>query len=92
MGVALPGDGSLQILGKCVATAGDGTGDHTKVELSTCDGGGGQKWVRTTGTGALVNPRSGRCLDVPGSATVDGTQLQLYHCNGSGAQRWTTPS
>src|SRR5581483_10607789 len=70
----IPGDGTIQVFGKCLDIKGsNSTANGTLVELWSCNGGANQQWTPTNGE--LVNPRSGKCLDVPGSNSADGTQL-----------------
>ncbi|MEV0451872.1 ricin-type beta-trefoil lectin domain protein [Streptomyces sp. NPDC050600] len=84
------GDGSLQILGRCLEVGGNGPwGNGTQVQLWTCNGGANQKWFMRP-EGSIYHPGSGRCLDLPGGATANGTRPQLYDCNQTRAQRWHT--
>jgi hypothetical protein len=88
----LPGNGTIEVLGKCLdITGANSTANGTLVELWSCNGGANQQWTYSKGN--LINPQSGKCLDVPSSNTVDSTQLDIYTC-GSAApnQTWTTPS
>ncbi|MGQ4516564.1 arabinofuranosidase catalytic domain-containing protein [Streptomyces sp. DW26H14] len=77
----------LTTLGRCLDIVGNGTAQHTQVQLWDCDSAGGQVWVQQA-DGSLLNPQSGRCLDAPNSATANGTRLQIYDCNGTGAQKF----
>ena len=81
--------------GKCVDVNGSGiaggaTADGGLVQLSTCNGSGGQNWTAGA-NGSLVNPQSGKCLDANGGSTADGTQLIIWSCHGGTNQRWTLP-
>ena len=87
----VPGDGSLQALGKCADVNHSGTANNTIVQLWTCNGSGAQRWTYNASSKELVNPESGRCLDDPGSAT-NGAQLIIYDCNGAANQQWTLPT
>jgi predicted alpha-1,2-mannosidase len=86
----VPGDGSLQAMGKCLDVNQSGTVNGSLVQLWTCNGTGAQRWSYDSATHRLVNPESGRCLDDPGSAT-NGVQLQIYDCNTGANQQWTLP-
>jgi hypothetical protein len=87
----IPGDGTIQVFGKCLDIKGaKSTANGTPVELWNCNGGANQVW--TASNGNLVNPQSGKCLDVPGSNSADGTQLDIYTCgNQQPNQLWTLP-
>ena len=87
----IPGDGTIQVFGKCLDIKGaKSTANGTLVELWNCNGGANQQW--TPSNGNLVNPQSGKCLDVPGSNSADGTQLDIYTCGNQQAnQLWTLP-
>jgi predicted alpha-1,2-mannosidase len=87
----IPGDGSLQALGKCADVDHSGTTNNTIVQLWTCNGSGAQRWTYNPTNKEFVNPESGRCLDDPGSAT-NGTQLVIYDCNAAANQQWTQPT
>jgi beta-glucanase (GH16 family) len=78
---------SLQTLGKCLDIAGGVNAAGTKLQLTSCNGGGYQNWV-TQPDGSLRNPATGRCVDSPSGATANGTRLQIWDCNGSGAQKF----
>jgi hypothetical protein len=85
-------DGTLQVLGKCMATISDGTTNGTLMGLYSCNGDTSQHWVARS-DGSLLNFRSGiRCLDDPNASTTPGTQLQIWGCTGANVQqRWTLP-
>jgi len=90
--VTLPGDGTLQVLGRCVDTSG-ASADGTKVVLWECiPGNGNQQWKYDAPSGHLVNPQTGKCLDNPGGSTADGTQLDLWTCGSGANQKWTIPT
>jgi hypothetical protein len=83
--VTYAADGTVRLLGRCLAAA--GTGNNSPVSTGACT----QKWTHQS-TGALINVASGRCLDVPNANTTPGAvQLQLYDCNPSAAQTWQMP-
>jgi hypothetical protein len=84
-------NGTFQINGMCLDTAGGGTSRGTLVVLNTCSGGASQAW--TPGANySLVNQASRLCLDDPGSNTANGTQLQIYSCSGGVNQQWRLPA
>jgi hypothetical protein len=64
------------------------TANGALIQLSDCDGTGGQQW-RWRKQSLLFNPQSGRCLKV-GNGT-DGAQLQVRDCNGTTTQLWYLP-
>jgi hypothetical protein len=63
------GSQTLQINGKCLATA--GTAGGSGLELATCNGSAGQAWSLEQGEGTLTNP-----------ATAGGRDLQLRRQSG----------
>jgi alpha-galactosidase len=80
----VPGNGTVQTLGKCLTNSGG------KAVLSTCDGGAAQQWSYQL-NGNLEN--SGLCLDVTGGGSDNGTALELYQCGDNQLnQIWTLPS
>ena len=75
---------ALTIFGKCIGTAGNGTG----VVLRDCNPAeGGQRWIRRY-DGSIYNPQADRCLELPGWATANGTAAGIWDCHGSPNQRW----
>jgi hypothetical protein len=84
-------DGTLQVLGGCMATNADGVTDGTDVQLYACDGDPNQQWIARP-DGSLVNRRSGTCLDDPGASLTSGTALVISTCNQSAEQSWTLPT
>ena len=83
------GNGTLQVLGKCLDVAGAGTANGTTVDLYACNGTGAQSWVHQS-NGELVNPNSGKCLDDTGFGG-SGTQVQIWACADSSNQQWNLP-
>ncbi len=64
----IPGDGSLQALGKCADVNQSGTANDTIVQLWTCNGSGAQRWTYNATNKEFVQPgvrpvprRSGQC-------------------------------
>ena len=77
--------------GRCVDIQGDGTADHTPVDLYDCNGTPAQAFIAVNaGHGAVtfVSPQSGRCLNLTNGSTALLTPIQLYDCNLTNAQRW----
>jgi hypothetical protein len=81
------GDGSITALNMCLDVDGNVTTPGTKVELWTCNGVGGQKWVQQT-DGTLLNPQSGLCLTDPGGSTSGGTVLDIEACSAASDQQF----
>ncbi|HZU56725.1 MAG TPA: arabinofuranosidase catalytic domain-containing protein [Actinocrinis sp.] len=77
----------LVTMGRCLDIDGNGTAAGTKVELWTCNGVGGQKWVPQL-DGTLLNPQSGLCLTDPGGSTAAGTVLDIEACEGAADQQF----
>jgi Ricin-type beta-trefoil lectin domain/Subtilisin inhibitor-like len=84
-------NGTLQVLGGCMATAADGTTDGTAVQLYACSGDPNQQWIARP-DGSLQNRRSGTCLDDPAASLASGTPLTISTCNQSTEQSWTLPT
>lgn len=78
-------DQTIVSLGLCLDIKGNLTASGTEVELYTCNGVGGQKWVQQD-NGAMLNPQSGLCLTAP--ATTNGTVLQIQKCTGAANQKF----
>jgi GH25 family lysozyme M1 (1,4-beta-N-acetylmuramidase) len=80
-------DGSIRVLGHCLAASG------THVLLYTCDGSIADQWRAGT-DGSLVDARYGTCLNGPSGAAVNGTKPTLVTCTNSASkvnQHWTRP-
>ncbi len=80
--------GQLQIAGKCLGAAGNGTTNGTQVITYTCNGTPSQVW-NFNGDGTVTNALSGLCLDVTGNGAANGTAVELWSCNGGSNQKWT---
>ncbi|HEY4850598.1 MAG TPA: ricin-type beta-trefoil lectin domain protein, partial [Streptosporangiaceae bacterium] len=80
--------GTVTIHGKCLDIAGGGTANGSKVDLSSCTGGGNQQWF-LAGFGVLFNPASAKCLDDTGMSTANGRQVDIFTCVGTTNQTWT---
>ncbi|MDH6575296.1 alkaline phosphatase family protein [Kitasatospora sp. MAP5-34] len=87
---SLPGDGTVQIFGKCMDVLHSGTTDGTVVQLYHCHGGGAQQWVAQA-DGSLMNPQSGKCLDDPGYS-LGSPQLEIWDCHSGANQTWNLPA
>ncbi|MFJ9695643.1 LamG-like jellyroll fold domain-containing protein [Kitasatospora sp. NPDC101183] len=82
-------DNTMTVLGKCVGTQDNATGNGAKIVLRDCNPAeGGQQWQRRY-DGTIYNPQSGRCLELPSGATGNGTQLDIWDCQGGANQRWS---
>ncbi|MFI7499060.1 ricin-type beta-trefoil lectin domain protein [Streptomyces sp. NPDC049687] len=71
---------------KCLEVTGAKKDNGTPVQISTCNGGVGQKW-QISGA-RLYNPNSGKCLAVKGGASANGTAVQISTCDFSASQSW----
>ncbi|MFJ2809014.1 ricin-type beta-trefoil lectin domain protein [Kitasatospora sp. NPDC087271] len=88
---SLGNDGTVRVLGGCMAPVNAGKDNYTKMEYHVCDGTDPQKWIPLANN-ALYHPFSGRCLDLPGWQAVNGNQLQLYDCHFKESQQWSVPT
>jgi hypothetical protein len=84
-------DGTLRVAGKCLTVAGNGTANHSLIEIDACTGSASQIWA-IQNDGTIKNPQSGRCLNDPNTSTTNGTQLELLDCAGGGGQIWQVPN
>ena len=91
-----PGSGPvrLHLDGKCLADAGNSAARGARVEISTCDGSGSQRWKyvpsASPGAAGLVKI-GGKCLSVP-PGTAGGGRATLQSCAGSAGQKWAYQS
>jgi hypothetical protein len=69
---------TLQINGKCLATA--GTVGGSGLELATCNGSAGQAWSLEEGEGTLANPATGLCLTDPDSSATAALAAEIFNC------------
>lgn len=82
--------------GKCLDVYGGATGNGSRVDMWTCNGGSNQQWrVLQVGTTSgnlpideLVGVGSGRCLDVYGASHANGATVDIWGCNGQANQQW----
>jgi len=88
---AVPGNGTVQLLGQCLDTAGGATAQYTPVIVAPCTGAASQQWSQGA-TPTLVNLKSGRCLDIPGNVSTVGRALDIFDGNTTTAQRWALPT
>nr|BFD87728.1 hypothetical protein StreXyl84_71290 [Streptomyces sp. Xyl84] len=84
-------DGTVRVLGRCLALSGGGTANGTRAVLAACDGSSAQQWQQAADHG-LVSKKSGTCLDATGPSSANGTPLQIWACAGSDNQRWQVPA
>ncbi|MEW2297789.1 ricin-type beta-trefoil lectin domain protein [Streptomyces sp. NPDC006743] len=84
-------DGTVRVLGRCMALSGGGTANGTRAVLAACDGSSAQQWQPAADHG-LVSKKSGTCLDATGPSSANGTPLQIWACAGSDNQRWQVPA
>ncbi|MCW2935396.1 MAG: Ricin lectin [Actinomycetia bacterium] len=82
-------DGSIRVLGRCLAASG------SHVLLYACDGSIADQWRAGT-DGALVSARyANTCLNGPSGAAANGTKPTLAACTASARevnQHWTRPA
>ncbi|WP_063766752.1 MULTISPECIES: ricin-type beta-trefoil lectin domain protein [unclassified Streptomyces] len=85
-------DGTVSVLGMCMALKSGSTADGTRVVLADCDASStAQRWTWVAKRG-LVSEKSGTCLDATGPSSVNGTPLQIWACAYSDNQRWQLPA
>ncbi|MBN6544704.1 poly(ethylene terephthalate) hydrolase family protein [Actinacidiphila bryophytorum] len=86
-----PGGQSVHAVGagKCLTVPGADPAAGTQTDISTCDGGTGQVWTRTS-SGQLTVSTGGTtmCLDAAGAGVSPGTRVQVWPCNGGSNQQW----
>ena len=82
--------------GKCLDVYGGATGNGSRVDQWTCNGGSNQLWkvvhVGTTSGNlpiyTFMGVGSGRCLDVYGASHANGATIDIWDCNGQANQQW----
>ncbi|MET7695809.1 ricin-type beta-trefoil lectin domain protein [Streptomyces sp. NPDC005483] len=85
-------DGTVSVLGKCIALKGGAIADGTQVVLADCNASAtDQQWTWAANR-SLVAKKSGTCLDATGPSSVNGTPLQIWACAVSDNQRWQMPA
>ncbi|MBW4720716.1 ricin-type beta-trefoil lectin domain protein [Saccharothrix obliqua] len=85
-----PGEGSIQLGGRCVTPEGGGTGNGTLVVVQDCSGSEADAWI-TRPDGRIVNINSGRCLT--SDSGVDGARLRISDCSPTASsQVWQIPT
>jgi GH25 family lysozyme M1 (1,4-beta-N-acetylmuramidase) len=80
-------DGSVRVLGHCLAASG------THVLLYSCDDSIADQWQVST-DGSLVSVRYGTCLNGPSGSAANGTKPTLAACTNTTSkvnQHWTGP-
>ncbi|MFB7502771.1 ricin-type beta-trefoil lectin domain protein [Streptomyces broussonetiae] len=89
---AVATDGTVGVLGMCMALKDGATANGTRVVLASCDGSStDQQWTWAANRG-LVSKKSGTCLDATGPSSANGTPLQIWACAVSDNQRWQLPA
>jgi hypothetical protein len=72
--------------GRCMAVAGNGHANGTKVVALKCTPGAtSQRWTGYSDGTLRIN---GRCLDVAGASTTVGAKVQIWACSGGPSQKW----
>jgi Protein of unknown function (DUF4232)/Ricin-type beta-trefoil lectin domain len=86
-GPALIGGGTVgnPFNGMCMAAAGNGDANGTKVVAWKCDGDSSQQWAGYSDGTLRIH---GKCLDVNGRSTEIGATVDLWACDGSASQHW----
>src|SRR5450631_4032118 len=81
------GTGTIQnaVNGMCMAAAGSGSANGTKVVAWQCSGDSSQQWTAYSDSTLRIN---GMCLDVTGRSTTIGAPVDLWACDGSPSQHW----
>ncbi|GIH13083.1 ricin-type beta-trefoil lectin domain protein [Rugosimonospora africana] len=82
-------DGTIRVLGGCLAVSGGSAQDGALAQVRDCDGSESQQWA--TDSGRLVNVNAGRCLDAVNGQVADGTPLQIWACSYGDNQQWSLP-
>jgi len=88
-------DGSIQINGLCLDTAGSATGNDTPIVVNTCNvstGGTTQQWAQGPGNTLVNQGAANECLTVPGGKVTSGRALKIQTCNGATDQVWPLPA
>ncbi len=81
------GAGAIQSAfnGMCMAVAGNGSANGTKVVAWKCDGDTAQRWTAYSDGTLRID---GKCLDVTGRSAAIGATVTIGACDGSPSQRW----
>ncbi len=69
----------------CMAAAGNGSMNGTKVVAWKCNSDSSQQWTAYSDGTLRIN---GKCLDVVGRSTKIGAKADLWACDGSPSERW----
>ena len=78
----LASDGTMRVLGRCVAVESTDNGAH--LQVAGCDGDAAQQFTYNAATYDLVSTQADKCVDVPDG----GNPAQIWGCNGTGNQKW----
>ncbi len=83
------GSGALHAVGagKCLDVPNSSTTAGTQIQISGCDGSGGEAITRTA-SNELTLYNSADCLDANGQGTSPGTKVIIWPCNGQPNQQW----
>jgi Protein of unknown function (DUF4232)/Ricin-type beta-trefoil lectin domain len=86
-GPVLTGTGTIQSAfnGMCMAAAGNGSADGTKVVAWRCNGDSSQQWTAYSDGTLRINAK---CLDVTGRSTKIGAKVQIRACDSGPSQQW----
>jgi hypothetical protein len=80
-------DGTLRVMGFCMAVG--GSQDGATLRIQGCNGGAAQRF-NLNGAYDLVNIAADKCVDVKDHQTGNGARLQLWSCSGEANQKWRT--
>ena len=81
----LPGDGTLQVLDRCLELTATRKGSSLRVAV--CDGNALQSFSLSA-KGDLVSVRTGNCIEATEGSTDNGVLLRTWDCTGADHQKW----
>lgn len=90
MEATVAANGTIQINGLCLDTAGAATASGTQVVLNTCSGGATQVWTPASGHELKNSGASGLCLNT--SSSANGSTLDIASCTDAATQQWWLPA
>lgn len=82
-------DGTIRVLGKCLAASG------TSLVLWGCSAGSGNQEWRAGTDGELISAQSGKCLYFPGANAANGSKPTMASCANvttQSGQHWNRPA
>jgi Ricin-type beta-trefoil lectin domain/Putative Ig domain len=83
----------LELNGKCLNAAGNGTNDGTPIQLYTCADSSGYAYNANlwylTAYGQLENAQAQKCLAIPNNSAANSTRLELEDCYGEPGEVWS---